>query len=93
MSDESPFYPQSNGKLERFHQTIKRESIRPYCPLNVEDARRIAAAFVLHYNIKRLHSAIGYIAPKDKLDGQEQKIFAERNRKLAEAKGKRAAKR
>ncbi len=31
----SPFYPQSNGKIERFHKTIKQESIRPYCPVNL----------------------------------------------------------
>lgn len=89
----SPFYPQSNGKIERWHQTIKRESIRPHCPLDVEDARRIVVGFVLYYNTERLHSAIKYIAPKDKLEGREQEIFAERDRKLVEAREKRAAKR
>jgi len=88
----SPFYPQSNWKIERWHKTVKHESIRPNCPLNVEDARRIVEEFVLYYNTKRLHSAIGYIVPKDKLEGHEQKIFADRNRKLIEARKKRAAK-
>jgi putative transposase len=89
----SPFYPQSNGKLERWHRTVKHESLRPHCPLNVEDARRIVGEFVLYYNTKRLHSAIGYIAPKDKLEGREQKIFADRDSKLKAAREKRAAKR
>lgn len=88
----SPFYPQSNGKIERWHQTIKRESIRPNCPLSVEDARRIVEEFVLYYNTKRLHSAIGYITPKDKLEGHEQKILANRKEKLIEAKKRRATK-
>jgi hypothetical protein len=40
-----------------------------------------------------LHSAIGYLTPKDKLDGREQEIFAARDRKLEEARERRKAKR
>ena len=89
----SPYYPQSNGKLERWHKTVKKESIRPCCPLNVDDARRIVGEYVVCYNTKRLHSAIGYVAPQDKLDGREGTIFTERDRKLEDAREKRAMKR
>ncbi len=89
----SPFYPQSNGKIERWHKTIKQESICPYCLVNLQDARRIVEEFVAHYNTKRLHSAIGYIAPQDKLLGREKEIFSERDRKLSEARQRRADKR
>ncbi len=89
----SPYYPQSNGKLERWHKTVKKESIRPCCPLNVDDARRIVGEYVAYYNTKRLHSAIGYVAPQDKLDGREGTIFTERDRKLEEAREKRVMKR
>ena len=89
----SPYYPQSNGKIERWHQSLKSECIRPKCPLSIEDARRIVGDFVDHYNSVRLHSAIGYIAPKDKLDGLEKGIFAERDRKLQEAREARKRKR
>lgn len=89
----SPFYPQSNGKLERWHQSLKKESIRPHCPLDIEDARRIVSGYVQYYNNKRLHSAIGYIAPLDKLNGREHEIFADRDRKLEAGRKKRAAKR
>jgi transposase InsO family protein len=89
----SPFYPQSNGKLERWHQTVKHESIRPHCPLDMEDARRIVGEFVMYYNTKRLHSAIGYIAPEDKLKGREKEIFADRDSKLKAARERRAVKR
>lgn len=82
----SPYYPQSNGKIERWHQSQKRECIRPRCPLSLEDARRIVSDFVNYYNPQHLHSAIGYITPKDKLDGREKEIFAERARKLREAR-------
>ena len=39
----SPGYPQSNGKKERFFQTLKTECIRPGTPLSIEDARRAEA--------------------------------------------------
>lgn len=39
----SPYYPQSNGRLERFHKTIKGEYIRVKTPLSLEDARRLVA--------------------------------------------------
>ena len=89
----SPYYPQSNGKIERWHQSLKRECIRPLCPLSLEEARRLVEGFVDHYNTKRLHSAIGYIAPKDKLEGRDREIFAERDRKLHEARETRKQRR
>jgi putative transposase len=82
----SPYYPQSNGKMERFHQSLKKECIRPKIPLSLEDAQVEVEKYVDHYNTKRLHSAIGYIAPLDKLNGREQEIFDERKRKLVEAR-------
>lgn len=89
----SPFYPQSNGKLERFHKTIKQECIRPGVPLSLDDARRIVGEYIEHYNTVRLHSAIGYVAPADKLEGKDQEIFKERDRKLEEARELRKKKR
>jgi putative transposase len=89
----APYYPQSNGKIERFHRTIKGDCIRPETPLTLEDAQRIVARYVAYYNDVRLHSAIGYITPKDKLEGRDKAIFAERDRKLAEARERRKAER
>jgi transposase InsO family protein len=54
----SPYYPQSNGKLERWHKSLKAECIRPATPLTPEDARRLIQQYVNHYNTVRLHSAI-----------------------------------
>jgi transposase InsO family protein len=85
----SPYYPQSNGKIERWHKTIKGECIRVLVPLSLDDARRIVADYVLHYHTVRLHSAIGYITPKDKLDGRAKEIHDARDRKLAEARERR----
>jgi putative transposase len=85
----SPYYPQSNGKLERWHKSLKSECIRPGTPLSLEDARRLVTDYVEHYNTVRLHSAIGYVAPADKLAGREPAIFTERDRKLDEARARR----
>lgn len=85
----SPYYPQSNGKKERWFGTLKRECIRPNTPLSLEEARRLVARWVDHYNMVRLHSAIGYVTPADKLVGLEPVIHAERDRKLEEARQRR----
>jgi putative transposase len=85
----SPYYPQSNGKLERWHKTLKGDCIRLQVPLSLDDARRLVNDFVTHYNQVRLHSAIGYLTPADKLAGRDQEILAARDRKLAEARERR----
>ena len=85
----SPYYPQSNGKIERFHKTIKGECIRVLVPLSLDDAQRIVTDYVTHYNESRLHSAIGYVTPRDMLLGNDDAIHAERDRKLAEARERR----
>jgi putative transposase len=85
----SPYYPQSNGKLERWHKSLKSEGLRPFSPASLEEARRRVAAYVEHYNHVRLHSAVGYITPADKLYGLAKVIFDERDRKLEEARARR----
>ena len=85
----SPYYPQSNGKMERWYKTLKGDCIRVKVPLSLEDALRIVADFVAYYNQVRLHSAIGYVAPSDRLQGRHPQIFAERDRKLVEARERR----
>jgi transposase InsO family protein len=85
----SPYYPQSNGKIERWHKSLKSECIRKKTPLSLEDARQVVTHYVAHYNHERLHSAIGYISPADKLAGKEAAIFAARRLKLAQARERR----
>lgn len=82
----SPYYPQSNGKLERFHKTLKDQAIRPRTPLDLDDAKRITGDFIDYYNNTRLHSAIGYITPKDRLEGRQHAIHAARDKKLEKAR-------
>ncbi len=89
----SPYYPQSNGKIERWHKSLKGEYIRPGTPLSLDDAQRLVEGYVEHYNNVRLNSAIGYITPKDMLAGGQQEIHAERDRKLEAARKQRQTRR
>lgn len=89
----SPFYPQSNGKIERWHKSLKQECIRPLTPLTPEDARRLIQTYVDRYNTVRLHSAIGYVTPQDRLAGRQAEIHAARDRKLEQARSQRQLRR
>ena len=86
-------YPQSNGKIERYHKTLKGDAIRITPPSNLAEARAVVARFVEHYNARRLHSAIGYVTPKDFLAGRRDAIHADRDRKLEAARDRRAQRR
>ena len=66
ISLATPFHPQTNGKLERYHQTIKRDVNQvPYeVPSDLETA---IASFVTYYNYRRYHMALGNVTPSDVL--------------------------
>lgn len=85
----APYYPQSNGKMERWNGSIKSECIRPGVPLTLEDAERLIAQYVRVYNEERLHSAIGYVTPQAMLEGRQSEIHAARDRKLEHARSER----
>jgi transposase InsO family protein len=82
-------YPQSNGKIERFHKTIKTEKIRTTAMTSIEDARKKIAEYVEYYNTKRLHSSIYYLTPQEVFEGKMEERLAERQAKLDNAKKKR----
>jgi len=81
--------PQSIGKIERCHKSLKSECIRPGTPLSLDNALRLGQGYVEHYNNTRLNSAIGHITPKDMLAGPQQEIHNERDRKLVAARQQR----
>ena len=87
----SPYYPQSNGKLERFHKTIKSECIRKKCPISIDDAKRTIVEYIKEYNEVRLHSSIGYVTPMDRLNGMDEVILKDRDLKLEKRRAERKA--
>jgi putative transposase len=87
----SPYYPQANGKFERFNRTIKTECIRPRAPLSLDDAKRVVTGFIETYNHRRLHSSLGFVTPYDRLTGRHEEIFQARDTKLDAARARRKA--
>jgi transposase InsO family protein len=75
-------HPQSNGKLERFHRTLKSEHVRRSAYLDYHDACIRMAQWIVHYNSQRLHSAIWYLTPNDVFYGRAENRLAERKEKL-----------
>ncbi len=73
----APFHPQTNGKLERYHQSIKREvnQILYEFPGQLEKA---IAEFVDYYNYRRDHKALGDVMPADVLYGRREQILQRR---------------
>ena len=83
------YYPQSNGKIERFFQTCKNEAVRRQSYLNLDDLKRQIDEYIRTYNYIRLHSSLGYITPNDMLRGRQTAIFNERRQKLKQAQENR----
>lgn len=73
----APFHPQTNGKLERYHRSIKQEVNQvPYeFPGQLE---RAIADFVDYYNYLRYHMALGNVTPADVLYGRREQILQRR---------------
>ncbi len=73
----APNHPQTQGKIERWHQTLKNRILLEnyFLPGQLEDA---IAAFVEHYNHQRYHESLGNLTPADVYYGRGDAILAER---------------
>jgi transposase InsO family protein len=82
-------YPQSNGKIERFHRTITNECLRTNSFITEEDTKRIIAKYIEYYNNERLHSSLNYLPPVSYLNGTYEVRLSERKEKLKRGVEKR----
>jgi putative transposase len=75
----APYHPMTQGKIERWHQTLKNRILLEhyYVP---GDLRAEIEAFIEHYNHRRYHESLGNLTPADVFSGRSQTILLERER-------------
>lgn len=79
-------HPESNGKIEVFHKTLKYERVylREAYP-TLQQAREDIESFIEHYNTERLHQGIDFVTPQQKHQGQAKQIVKEREKQHQQA--------
>ena len=73
----APYHPQTNGKLERYHQTLKR-SVNQVLYDVPKDLQQAISEFVEFYNHRRYHKALKDVTPSDMLAGRRDQILERR---------------
>jgi len=75
----APYHPQTQGKIERWHQTLKNRILLEnyFIPGDLE---KQIAAFVDHYNHKRYHESLKNLTPADVYFGRGEQILEQRER-------------
>ena len=75
----APFHPQTQGKIERWHQTLKNRILLENYFLPGDLERQIEA-FVEYYNHQRYHESLGNVTPADAYFGRAEAIIQQRER-------------
>jgi putative transposase len=84
----TPHCPEENGLIERANRTM-RESLEGEELTDLVTAERVMARLVRRYNEERLHSALGYLPPREFYRGEPSRRFEERRTKLWQARHRR----
>ena len=84
----APYYPQTQGKIKRWHQTLKNRILLEnyFFPADLEAQ---IEAFVDHYNHQRYHESLKNLTPADVYFGRGQSILAKRKRTKQQTIAKR----
>jgi transposase InsO family protein len=84
----TPHCPEENGTMERMYRTV-REHLEEVELTSLPQARVVLATMVAWYNGERLHSALGYLPPREFYEGNPKDCFERRRQKLAAARQRR----
>jgi transposase InsO family protein len=71
-------HPQTLGKIERYHRTLRQEKLNFFFFEEPLEARRVIREFVTYYNYERKHKGIGRVTPEDRYTGRDQQIKKQR---------------
>ncbi len=82
-------HPQSNGRIERYHRSVREEAFGDGEAEDFYQARDMLGQWVKYYVDERLHSALNYLCPVDYYRGNPEALIAERKSKLREAAARR----
>ncbi len=84
----SPFHPQTNGKIERYHRTLKEEinQVPNDMPGELKEAIR---GFIEYYNYRRYHEGLGNVSPYDVYTGRHHEIIQKRREAKSRTLGER----
>ncbi len=78
-------HPESNGRIERYHRSVREEGLGDTEPKDLYEARQLVADWVDFYNNQRLHAGLQYLRPVDYYRHDPYALLGERQRKLLEA--------
>jgi transposase InsO family protein len=73
-------HPESNGKIERYHRSVREEAFADTEVRDPYQDRELLAEWVRYYNQERLHSALKYLRPVTYYRGNPRALFAEQRR-------------
>ena len=78
-------HPESNGRIERYHRSVREEGLGDTEPKDLYEARQLVEDWVDFYNHRRLHAGLQYLRPADYYRGNPDELIENRQRKLLEA--------